>query len=249
MKDRFTRQSRTERGRVRPALRVEIFERDGFRCQYCSREFQRENLTIDHLVPLALGGVDEAVNYATACQPCNARKAAQPLAQFAASLGLPIESIGVTGDPIIDNLDLPLQIRLLRKRIFDSVRAGKINASGKTFQKRIEKAFRRAFWETPEGKALEATFPALPGHARIMIPEIQTIADNGRDYHLLIELAKSANTRNLIGATLTASTPVESVVRRLAMTSPDLALRKRLGQALERFERSLRQNSREVAET
>lgn len=59
-----------------------------------------------------------------------------------------------------------------------------------------------------------------------MIPEIQTVADSRRDYLLLLELAKSASTRNLIGTTLKAGAPVEGIVRKLAETSPNEALQK-----------------------
>jgi|TARA_B110000259_G_scaffold184191_2_gene230743 hypothetical protein len=38
-----------------------------------------------------------------------------------------------------------------------------------------------------------------------MIPEISTIAKNQRELWLLVELAKSANTRNLIGKKLSAN--------------------------------------------
>lgn len=241
MKNRFTHKSRTERGRIRPHIRAEVYARDGYRCQYCGRTFDVSQLTIDHLVPLALGGVDEIINYVTACSPCNQAKAAVPLASFAASIELPIRELPVHGDPIIDNERLPIQIRLLRKRIFDSIRGGESRVAGKQFQKRVEKEYRRAFWTTREGQALTATFPSLPGHVRIMIPEIQTIADSERHYLLLVELAKSANTRNLIGTTLTASTPIESVVRRLAASSSDEGLKKRLQRALQRFEAKVRQ--------
>jgi ribosomal protein S18 acetylase RimI-like enzyme len=217
-------------------MRLDVFERDAFRCQYCSVVFDKLQLTIDHLVPLALGGVDEVTNYVTACRPCNERKAAQPLSVFAASLNISIGDLPVHGDPVIDNERLPIEIRLVRKRIFDSVRSGELAAAGRTFQKRMEKEYRRAFWQTAAGQKLEAAFPLLPGHVRIMIPEIQSIADNERDYLLLVELAKSANTRNLIGSVLNKEVPIEIVVRKLARSSPDDSLRKRLNQAMERFE-------------
>ncbi len=59
----------------RVELKREVLERDGFTCQYCRQAKPPAELTIDHLVPIALGGIDEPVNYVSACQPCNARKA------------------------------------------------------------------------------------------------------------------------------------------------------------------------------
>src|SRR5207253_896500 len=36
--------------------RINIFTRDGFRCQYCRRKFRTEDLTFDHVIPIAKGG-------------------------------------------------------------------------------------------------------------------------------------------------------------------------------------------------
>ncbi|TFG74572.1 MAG: HNH endonuclease, partial [Thermodesulfobacteriales bacterium] len=36
--------------------RLNIFRRDGGRCQYCSKQFSRSELTIDHVVPRTQGG-------------------------------------------------------------------------------------------------------------------------------------------------------------------------------------------------
>jgi 5-methylcytosine-specific restriction endonuclease McrA len=51
--------------------RQNIFKRDNFECQYCGT---KRELTIDHVVPRARGGVDTWVNLVTACKKCNARK-------------------------------------------------------------------------------------------------------------------------------------------------------------------------------
>jgi hypothetical protein len=176
-------------------------------CQFCGVRFAPGDLTIDHLVPLARGGIDEIINYVTCCRGCNQRKAQMPLSEFAQLINIDGKDLPVHGDPVIDNSDLPIQIRLLRKRIFDQYRYEELRLSGKTAQKKLEKNYRRQFWQTAEGSALEAQFPTLPGHVRIMIPEIQTIAGNEREFWLLVELAKSANTRNLIGTVLTSDCP------------------------------------------
>src|SRR5262245_6584205 len=36
--------------------RANIYLRDDYRCQYCSRKFAPEDLTFDHVVPVAQGG-------------------------------------------------------------------------------------------------------------------------------------------------------------------------------------------------
>jgi hypothetical protein len=163
-----------------------------------------------------------------------------PLPDFAGSINIDIEDISVHGDPVIDNKALPIQIRLLRKRIFDKTRKGEINITGKAAQKKIEKAYRREFWQTPEGKILELEFPSLPGQVRVMIPEIRTIAKNEREYLLLAELTKSANTRNLIGSILTTDSDIERRLDTIQSTTKDGALKKRIVQAQERFKKELR---------
>lgn len=52
-------------------LRFEILRRDGYRCRYCGAD---DNLVVDHVLPEALGGLTEAANLVTACQPCNVGK-------------------------------------------------------------------------------------------------------------------------------------------------------------------------------
>ncbi len=238
MRDRFTHSSRLGRGKIPREIRFQVYERDEYTCQFCGKRFEVEHLTIDHLIPIAGGGLDEVTNYVTSCRPCNEEKAALPLVQFAVRIKVQIEALPVHGDPVIDNDSLPLQIRLLRKRIFDKVRAGELRAAGKTAQKKIEKEYRREFWNTELGKSLEAEFPSLPGQCRIMIPEIKTIAKTAQEFLLLLELAKSARTRNLIGSVLTSDC---DVIRRtealIARPSTDAALKKRLQDAYSRFKR------------
>src|SRR5256712_3459168 len=54
--------------------RINIFTRDGFRCQYCRRKFHTEDLTFDHVIPIAKGGNKTWENIVTACWGCNNRK-------------------------------------------------------------------------------------------------------------------------------------------------------------------------------
>ncbi|KAI5427797.1 uncharacterized protein LOC127126652 [Lathyrus oleraceus] len=51
--------------------RKNILFRDNYTCQYCS---SHENLTIDHVVPAALGGGWTWENLVTACYKCNSKK-------------------------------------------------------------------------------------------------------------------------------------------------------------------------------
>ena len=176
MRDRFTHATRIGRGNIPKAVRQEIYKRDGFTCQFCGAQQPPKELTIDHLVPVSRGGHDEITNFLTACKPCDQRKADLSLEDFSAGLNIEVQELPVHGDPIIDNTNLPIQIRMLRKRIFDKYRKEELSLSGKQGQKKLEKAFRREFWLTEHGKKVEREFPSLPGHARVMIPEIKSIA-------------------------------------------------------------------------
>ena len=51
--------------------RFNLFLRDQFTCQYCGIE---DDLTFDHVIPRAKGGVTSWENVVAACSPCNLRK-------------------------------------------------------------------------------------------------------------------------------------------------------------------------------
>lgn len=228
---------------MRRKVKDDVLRRDNYTCQFCGRKCAADELTVDHLIPMARGGLDEPVNYVACCEPCNQRKADIPLEQFAQTVNVKVEELPVHGDPVIDNEALPVELRMLRKRVFDRMRGGELRIAGKAAQRKIEKEYRRDFWQTPGGKTLEAEFPNLPGHVRVMIPEIKAIAGNEREYLLLIELAKSAKTRNLIGTTLIKGTDVEKVVGAMSEKSADPSLRKKLGQAWKRFDKETKRRN------
>lgn len=62
--------------------RFEVFKRDNFTCRYCARTTPDVVLEIDHVVPVAEGGSDDAMNLVTACWECNSGKSAVPLNQI-----------------------------------------------------------------------------------------------------------------------------------------------------------------------
>lgn len=55
-------------------LRFEILRRDGSTCRYCGAQAPDATLTVDHVIPVALGGGDEPNNLVTACVDCNGGK-------------------------------------------------------------------------------------------------------------------------------------------------------------------------------
>jgi len=56
-----------------PALRLAVFERDGFRCVYCGCDVSMDP-QCDHIHPISRGGANSVENLATACRPCNSSK-------------------------------------------------------------------------------------------------------------------------------------------------------------------------------
>lgn len=61
-------------------LRYEILRRDDHTCRYCGGKAPDVRITIDHVVPLALGGIDEPENLVAACVDCNTGKSSVPVA-------------------------------------------------------------------------------------------------------------------------------------------------------------------------
>ena len=66
--------------------RFNLFLRDGFRCQYCG---SKGDLTFDHVVPRAAGGVTSWQNVVAACSPCNLRKGSKSLKASGLQLAKP----------------------------------------------------------------------------------------------------------------------------------------------------------------
>lgn len=54
--------------------RKNVFLRDGFKCQYCSKEITLHTGTIDHVVPKSRGGKNSWDNFAASCKKCNTKK-------------------------------------------------------------------------------------------------------------------------------------------------------------------------------
>ncbi len=57
-----------------PFSRTNIYLRDKYRCQYCSRRLSEAEATLDHVVPVSQGGRKDWDNIVTCCIDCNRRK-------------------------------------------------------------------------------------------------------------------------------------------------------------------------------
>jgi hypothetical protein len=54
--------------------RGQVFLRDRFTCQYCSKTLPKQRLNIDHVVPRTQGGKTTWENVVTSCHYCNRKK-------------------------------------------------------------------------------------------------------------------------------------------------------------------------------
>lgn len=73
----------TKRLKIHPRLRMEVYRRARWRCQYCGLKFRPRAdgkapmrtlglwLEIDHIEPHSLGGGDDLANFRAACSTCN----------------------------------------------------------------------------------------------------------------------------------------------------------------------------------
>ena len=57
-----------------PFTRFNLFLRDHFKCQYCNVKFKASELTFDHVVSRAKGGLSDWDNVVSACFKCNNKK-------------------------------------------------------------------------------------------------------------------------------------------------------------------------------
>ena len=54
--------------------RYNLYLRDMFTCQFCSKSLTQSQLTLDHVLPISKGGKTNWENIVAACGPCNSRK-------------------------------------------------------------------------------------------------------------------------------------------------------------------------------
>ncbi len=57
--------------RIPKKTRMKVFRRDKWKCLNCH---SKKQLTVDHIVPVSLGGGDGVDNLQTLCKTCNERK-------------------------------------------------------------------------------------------------------------------------------------------------------------------------------
>ena len=61
------------------SIRVNVFNRDGYKCVFCGRNSKEATLEIDHIIPFSGGGSNKSDNLQTLCFDCNRGKGATTL--------------------------------------------------------------------------------------------------------------------------------------------------------------------------
>jgi 5-methylcytosine-specific restriction endonuclease McrA len=69
------------RPRVVRFSRFNVLLRDAFTCQYCGQRPHARELTMDHVVPRAQGGLTRWINVVAACRSCNHQKGSRTPAE------------------------------------------------------------------------------------------------------------------------------------------------------------------------
>jgi len=62
------------------AIKLEVFIRDDFTCQYCGDK--GKFLECDHVIPWSKGGTHDKSNLATSCKSCNRKKGTKLLSEW-----------------------------------------------------------------------------------------------------------------------------------------------------------------------
>lgn len=64
--------------RLRRFKRQKIAKRHGWKCHYCGKALTHSTATLDHIVPVAMGGTLADHNLCLACRRCNSLKGDKP---------------------------------------------------------------------------------------------------------------------------------------------------------------------------
>jgi len=84
---------RKVRYEISGAVQQKVWVADGLNCMYCGKKMGDVQLTIDHFIPLELGGVNNVSNYLSACRRCNKDKGSENPKEFCRHKFLDYEKI------------------------------------------------------------------------------------------------------------------------------------------------------------
>ncbi len=69
--DRNANINKIRRAALSNDLRLSIYHRDNGTCQICGKPLDPDHFTVDHIVPLNRGGINDMSNYRCLCKRCN----------------------------------------------------------------------------------------------------------------------------------------------------------------------------------
>lgn len=95
--------------RAVPLNRRNLFARDNNRCQYCGEKYPTSELSIDHVVPVSMGGETTWTNVVCSCTECNKRKGGRTPAQARMKL---------TREPVQPQRNPQIKLKLRRKKYY-----------------------------------------------------------------------------------------------------------------------------------
>ncbi len=81
----FHRKARFE---ISGIVQQRVWVADKFACVYCHNLMGKVQLTIDHFIPLEIGGVNNTSNYLSACRKCNKDKGCEDPKEYCTRKGL-----------------------------------------------------------------------------------------------------------------------------------------------------------------
>lgn len=88
-----------EREPIDKHTREEVFHKFGGFCAYCGVQLNRKGFHVDHVVPVASGGVDDILNLFPSCKHCNMVKTNYSLEGFKEFLeGRTLKSIFIVAE-------------------------------------------------------------------------------------------------------------------------------------------------------
>jgi len=75
--------SRARNSRQKRKLKIRLFGgRDIKKCCFCKRELTLRTATLEHILPLSLGGKWNIENLTISCEPCNSHRSSKDYAEF-----------------------------------------------------------------------------------------------------------------------------------------------------------------------
>lgn len=75
------------------ALRVKVYKKYAGRCAYCGKQIRYEDMQVDHIKAVYLGGDNDFNNLLPACRSCNFYKSTYDLEEFRQQINLIISRL------------------------------------------------------------------------------------------------------------------------------------------------------------